>query len=168
MDKNKKFFKVLIFLFYLKMSSFEEFYNKVENKKNKESVSYEPFVGEFLSSFQNISLPIRYRDGILIKSIHPDKIPVIIDRGSQETPKLKKNKFLISKDKTLGELIIILKKFIITNDSRFNEKQAIFLFINGNIYSSSKTVNEIYETVKPDDLYLKIIYSVENCFGVSY
>ena len=164
MDKNTKFFKVLIFLFYLKMSSFEEFYNKV---KNKESVSYEPFVGEFLSSFQNISLPIRYRDGILIKSIHPDKIPVIIDRGSQETPKLKKNKFLISKDKTLGELIIILKKFIITNGSGFNEKQAIFLFINGNIYSSSKTINEIYETVKPDDLYLKIIYSVENCFGFS-
>ena len=150
------------------MSSFEEYYNKVENKKNKESFSYEPFVGEFLASFQNISVPIRYRDGILIKSIHPDKIPVIIDRGSIETPKLKKNKFLISKDKTLGELIVILKKFIITNDFSFNQKQAIFLFIDGNIYSSSRTINEIYETVKPDDLYLKIVYSIENCFGLSY
>ena len=147
------------------MSSLEKFYNT--SIETNQGVSYQPFVGEFLSSFENIPLPIRYRDGILIKSIHPSKIPVIIDRGNTETPKLKKNKFLISKDTTLGQLIIVIKKFLVNNSHTFSDKQAIFLFINGNIYSSSKTINEIYETVKPDDLYLKIIYCVENCFGFS-
>ena len=63
------------------------------NSSNSSTVSYEPFVGEFLSSFNQVPQPLRYRDGILIKSIHPDKIPVIIDRGSKETPKIKKNSF---------------------------------------------------------------------------
>ena len=136
------------------------------NKTKSESVTYESFVGEFITDFDKIPFPNRYRDGLLIKSIHPDKIPVIIDRGTIDTPKIKKNKFLINKTTTLGEVSIILKKFLITDKSLgFSENQAIFFFINGSIYNSTKTINEIYETVKPEDLYLRIIYSVENCFG---
>ena len=130
------------------------------SSSNSSTVSYEPFVGEFLSTFNQISQPLRYRDGILIKSIHPDKIPVIIDRGSKETPKIKKNKFLISKDRTLGEVIIVLRKYL-----SIDKSQALFLFINNKIFSNSKNINEIYEKEQSDDLYLRIVYTIENCFG---
>lgn len=130
------------------------------SSSNSSTVSYEPFVGEFLTTFNQIPHPLRYRDGILIKSIHPDKIPVIIDRGSKETPKIKKNKFLISKDRTLGEVIIVLRKYL-----SIDKSQALFLFINNKIFSNSKNINEIYEKEQSDDLYLRIVYTIENCFG---
>ena len=134
----------------------ESFYSTVKSQ----STSYEPFVGEFLSSFNNIPQPTRYRDCLLLKAIHQDKIPVLIDRGSKETPKIKKNKFLISKDRTLGEVSFILRKYI-----SIDKSQAIFLFINNKIFSGNKLMNDIYEKELSDDLYLRIVYTVENCFG---
>ena len=63
------------------------------NKIKSDGISYESFIGEFITTFDQIPYPNRYRDGILIKSMYPDKIPVIIDRGTIDTPKIKKNKF---------------------------------------------------------------------------
>ena len=128
----------------------------------KETITYEPFIGEYISLFNDIKLEIRQKDSIFLKSNYLRKLPIVFDRGNKETPKLQKNKFLIDENLQLGNISVIIRDKI-----SIDKKSALFLFINGTIYNNSTLLKEIYYKENPEDGFLKIIYTLENCFGFS-
>ena len=130
--------------------------------KKKENINYESFVGEYISRFNNIKLEIRQKDSIILKANNFGKLPIIFDRGNKETPMLQKNKFLIDENLHLGNISMIIRDKI-----SIDKKSALFLFINGTIYNNSTLLKEIYHKENPEDGFLKIIYTLENCFGLS-
>ncbi len=93
---------------------------------------------------------------ILIK--YPDRIPIIC---KHLTIQMKRNKFLVPKDMTVGELIIIIRSHM-----DLKKEHAIFMFINNNIIPTNSTLlSEVYCLYKNEDGFLYVSYSEENAFG---
>ena len=109
-----------------------------------------------LTERQNMSEGIRKK--------HPDKIPVLvfpIDFVSKnESPKIPKNKFLVKNHMLLSEFVFVIKKHLLLKPC-----EAIFIFINGKIPVSTKSISELYNTEAENDGILYIEYSMENVFG---
>ena len=96
----------------------------------------------------------------LIKK-YPNKIPTIVQKHhkSRGLPILKKSKFLIQKELTIGQLLHVIRKNISLDPSI-----AIYLFIDKKIYPSNKTIGEIFHSRQKDD-FLYVYYIGENTFG---
>ena len=96
---------------------------------------------------------------ILIK--HPNKIPIIITKKQGSTiNELKKKKYLVSKDFTMGQFIWKIREYL-----NLNSSEAIFLFTNNTLIQTTITANELYQKQKNDDGILYIKYSSEEVFG---
>jgi GABA(A) receptor-associated protein len=93
---------------------------------------------------------------------YPDRIPIIIEKNSTCTsiPNLDKNKYLVPKQITIGQLIQIVRKRI-----KIKPEQALFCFIGNVIPSSSETVEKIYHNYKEESGFLFVTVSSENTFG---
>jgi GABA(A) receptor-associated protein len=92
---------------------------------------------------------------------YPDKLPVICEKDNRVPHcNIKKRKYLVSKDLTIGQFI-----FIIRNNIQMNSNMGLFLFTNGIIPSSSDTMEYIYNNFKDNDGFLYINYAFENTFG---
>tara|TARA_B100001094_G_scaffold333260_1_gene409968 strand:- start:5425 stop:5769 length:345 start_codon:yes stop_codon:yes gene_type:complete len=91
---------------------------------------------------------------------YPDKIPLIIEKSENCEYTIEKNKYLIPKDIKIQQLFYIIRKRIKIKDS-----EAIFVYINKKLPSSSSYISEIYDTNKDEDGFLYITYSTENTFG---
>lgn len=94
---------------------------------------------------------------------YPTRIPVIIGRGEiKRTPPIKKYKFLVPRELSLGNLIVQARKEI----SNIDEKVALFFFVsNGILPPVSSSMADLYFKYKSDDGFLYITYMVENTFG---
>jgi GABA(A) receptor-associated protein len=93
----------------------------------------------------------------------PDRIPIICEISTVSNnnyPKLDKNKYLVPSNFTLGQFIFIIRKRL-----ELPPEKAIFLFINDQIYNSTKILSNIYEFNKDQDGFLYITYTFENTFG---
>jgi GABA(A) receptor-associated protein len=99
-------------------------------------------------------------DRVLTK--YPERKPIICERlnGTNGTPQIDKKKYLIPNEFTIGQLIYVIRERL-----KLKPNEAIFIFINGKIMSTSSTINDIYETNKENDGFLYIQYSKENTFG---
>lgn len=89
----------------------------------------------------------------------PQRLPVVMENG-RDTPRARKEKFLVPYDMTVAQLSYVIRKHTSMDASR-----SIFLFINGTAYSSTLTVRELYEKNKADDGFLYVVYAYENTFG---
>ncbi|XP_066923371.1 microtubule-associated proteins 1A/1B light chain 3A-like [Clytia hemisphaerica] len=109
------------------------------------------------------SFASRKRDADSVKDLHPDKLPLIIERYKHEKalPMLDKIKFLVPFDMTVGTLTSIIRKRL-----QLNSSQALFiLFDNKNIFSASGALLDIYRDQKDEDGFLYIIYASQETFG---
>ncbi len=114
-------------------------------------------------------------DKIFIK--HPNKIPIYINKAKNSNINdIKKHKYLVPQELTIGEFMVIIRKNI-----QLQPEQAITLFIQtvGNnvlMVPTSETMGSVYnknvlslknshEYKKLIDGYLYIVYSGENTFG---
>ena len=113
-----------------------------------------------MNKFKHKSLENRIKeaDTALLKYIN--SVPVIVDSNVENIQKLDKNKYIVPKDITLGEFIIILRKKLV-----IKKYESIFLLINNTLISSHLTMKEIYDSNKSEDGFLYIIYRFENTFG---
>jgi GABA(A) receptor-associated protein len=102
----------------------------------------------------------RYSETLKIMEKYPNRIPVLCERIGDNINLLDKKKFLVPKDITLGEFLIIIRRRLIINESH-----AIFCFINNKIPTISSNMATLYSENKDEDGYLYIDYSGENCFG---
>lgn len=93
---------------------------------------------------------------------YPERVPIIIEKANEkdDIATIDKNKYLVPKDTTLHEFIIIIRKRI-----RLEPSKTMFVIINSHLCPGSKTIGEIYDDDKDEDGFLYIKYTSENTFG---
>jgi len=94
---------------------------------------------------------------------YPEKIPVVVFPASSNTnlPKLDKNKFLVSKDLTVGQFLYIIRKRV-----KLESTKALFMFTEKDtIPVTHDSISMIYHTYKNEDGFLYFKISSENTFG---
>lgn len=96
-----------------------------------------------------------------IQERYPDRIPVIVNKNSQSTiADIDKKKYLVPNELTMGQFMYVVRKRI-----DIAPEQAIYLFVNGNLPTTSEQMNNIYDKYKSEDGFLYVTYSGENTFG---
>lgn len=93
---------------------------------------------------------------------YPERKPIICEKMFNQIGlhDIDKKKYLVPNEHTIGQFTYIIKKKLgLTSD------EAVFLFINGKIISSSTTIAKLYYREKDPDGFLYISYSKENVFG---
>ena len=111
------------------------------------------------------TLSDRQTESFRIRNKYPDRIPIICEKSSQSAknlPDLDKSKYLVPCDLTVGQFMFVLRKRI-----KLPAEQAIFLFVNNTIPSTSSIIDMLYDAYKDEDGFLYITYSGENTFGSS-
>ena len=93
---------------------------------------------------------------------YPDRIPVICERNSHDisSPYIDKNKYLVPMDLTVGQFIYVIRKRL-----KMPATDALFLFIDGQVFSSSVVMSSIYAQHKNKDGFLYVNYAKETTFG---
>tara|TARA_B100001123_G_C15242615_1_gene999682 strand:- start:419 stop:769 length:351 start_codon:yes stop_codon:yes gene_type:complete len=92
---------------------------------------------------------------------YPEKIPIIVQKYyTSELPEIDKSKYLVPKDMTMSQFMFTIRKRI-----QLESNQALFIWINNGLVTSSKTMMEIYSENKDEDGFLYIDYTNENTFG---
>lgn len=114
-----------------------------------------------MSYRENNSFEKRVEETRIIKSKYPNRIPILVESPDL---KLRKNKFLIPNDLSVGEFLLCLRKYLSKNES-----QGIFLFIGekSKVYSNQLLFSEIIKepNVLGSDGFLSCIIKIENVFG---
>lgn len=102
----------------------------------------------------------RINESKKVISKYPERIPVVVEPLNIDTVKIDKNKFIVSKDMTFGQLIYIIRKRI-----NVDSNVALFFSVNGNLCTGNSDIASIYEEYKNEDNFLYVKYTTENTFG---
>ena len=104
----------------------------------------------------------RFEESKYMMQKYPDSVCCIIEKSKncKQLDNIKKNKFIISKDVTIAELIYKIRTRILI-DSR----KSIFIYIHNILPMSNSKISDIYNKYKSNDGFLYITYSGENTFG---
>ena len=111
------------------------------------------------------TLSDRQTESSRIRNKYPDRVPIICEKSIQSSknlPDLDKSKYLVPCDLTVGQFMFVIRKRI-----KLPSEQAIFLFVNGTIPSTSTILDSLYDANRDEDGFLYITYSGENTFGAS-
>lgn len=101
-----------------------------------------------------------------MKSLYPDRIPVIIEMSASSlnyTTYMKschKIKYLVPHNITMGQFIQILREKI-----KIDPSTALFFFINNKIFPITSLIGDIYKDNADDDGFLYIEFCEESTFG---
>ena len=115
----------------------------------------------YLSFKHKFSFDKRLLESQRILSKYPDRIPIICEIAkNQNLPLINKNKYLVTNDLTIGQLICVIR-----NRMKLPAEFAIFLLLDGHIPASASTIGELYDQYQDSDGFLYIEYCQENTFG---
>lgn len=97
---------------------------------------------------------------ILSDKFH-NKVPVMLEDISGDLLKLKKSKFLLDKEITLGQFMCIIRK-----KNTIEPNEAIYVFCDNVLPKSNTSMIDLWnEHHKSDDNILHLTCSKENTFG---
>lgn len=99
-----------------------------------------------------------------IKEKYPGYIPIKL-KTKNSSIQLQNEKYIVKNDITLGQFLFTVRKRSILN---LDPNEAIYAFINNNLYPVSMNLSQIYmneRTNKKKDELLEITICKENTFG---
>ena len=95
---------------------------------------------------------------------YPERIPVIceISTHERELAYIDKNKYLVPKSLTVGQLMYVVRKRL-----KLSPSDALFLFFGNDskIYTLKELISTIYKNEKDKDGFLYVVYGKESTFG---
>lgn len=109
--------------------------------------------------YDNQSFDFRLAMSKRMMNRYPSRVPVLL-KANKKNILFKKNKFLPSKDSTLGNFMYFIKNYV-----DVNKYQSILAFANNTLIPVSYTMGQIYDTHADADGFLYIHISIENTFG---
>ena len=110
--------------------------------------------------YQEFPLEMRKKDIFELMQKYPDRVPVYIQSNTKEII-LIKNKILINRDLTVGQLLFTIRsKIRITSD-----KALYILDETGNLPMTSQLMSDLYKNKKNIDGCLYLSIHVETTFG---
>lgn len=99
----------------------------------------------------------------MIRAKYPNHIPVIVRCDPKSDLELSKNKFLVNKEVTFGQLLYIVRKKLV---NELHSTHALFLFVHNTLPPTSSMISSIYSAHKNKDTdMLHILLCKENTFG---
>lgn len=111
---------------------------------------------------REFSMSSRVEESSRVLLKYPDRKPVICEKSKKDSklPDIDKKKYLVHNELSIGQFIYVIRKRM-----NLRPEEAIFLFINNKIISTTSTIQEIYYQEKDEDGFLYIEYAKENVFG---
>ena len=113
---------------------------------------------------KNKSFEERKEESSSILEKYPERIPLILEKLTNDNdtliPDIDKNKYLVPKDLTVGQLMYVIRKRI-----KISPEKALFIFCNGTILKANDLVCSVYDKSHDEDGFLYLIYSGEATFG---
>ena len=92
---------------------------------------------------------------------YPNRVPIIVQpKKNTHIQKIDKSKYLTPQDLTFSQFIYVVRRRL-----HLDAKDAIFLFVKGNIIPVSHTMKKVYDESSSEDGFLYIEYDFENVFG---
>jgi len=111
---------------------------------------------------ERISLHERIEQSSQILERKPGYCPCILERGSKETPLISRDKFLVSRNLTVQELMWQIRNKLL----KLRPGMHIFFLCNNSYIPSSRLMGTLYDSDHDaEDAFLYIRYTVENTFG---
>lgn len=97
----------------------------------------------------------------LIMNKYPTRIPVYVYKHTKSKYQdIKKHKYLVPKDITVGQFIYIIRK-----QMTLRPDQAIFVFVDNVLPPTAALMSQLYTEHADEDGFLYITFSHENVFG---
>ena len=92
----------------------------------------------------------------------PDHLPVILERGTVDTPWLDREKFLLQRDVTVAMLLAVVRRRL-----EMSPAQSLFLTTRDSVLLGAQTLLlEVYQQHRDrEDGFLYLRYAVESTFG---
>ena len=125
-----------------------------EASKPQSTEKYVPFK-------QRFTLEQRKAEFERIKKNHPNKIPVIVEKGDgSKIKEIDRHKFLVEGDTQVSYMLHTIRKRI-----ELKPDQAIFVFVNNTLPPMTLLISQLYIEHKDEDGFLYIKYTGESTFG---
>ncbi len=110
-----------------------------------------------------VSFELRQAESKRILLKYPDRVPVILQAGATlNNVVIDKYKFLVPNDVTVGQFMSIVR-----NRIKLTSDEAIFLFVNNTLPSSSALMSQIYKEHADPCGFLFFVITSESTFGSS-
>jgi len=96
-----------------------------------------------------------------LKEQYKNRVPIIVEIGSNSNLKLDKNRYISPKDISLGAFLNEVRK-----KSSIKPEEAIFMFCDDNVLvPTNHLISQVYERYADDDGFLYLTVTLENTFG---
>ena len=115
-----------------------------------------------MEEFRSRPLDYRVNECKRLANKYQDRVPIIIRPGNARTPDVPNFRYLVPKDKTVGEFVAILRR-----TTKLKSHQALFVLVGtaGSLLTSSSTIMQAYQEHREEDGFLYVTYTLENTFG---
>ena len=112
--------------------------------------------------FLEKSIEERKQETKRMKEKYPHRTLIFLEKSKNcNLPDIDKNKFLVPKDLSVGQMIHVIRKRM-----KINASQSIYLFTeNNNLPVSSQSISSLYDTNANEDGFMYLTYNTEEVYG---
>ena len=95
-----------------------------------------------------------------IQKKYPERIPVILKKGTKDAPDIDRNKYLVPKDIIFSSFVGVIRQRI-----KIKPDQSLFIMANNTLITQTELLSSVYNKHKTPEGFLLLEYSLESTFG---